>query len=343
MSGSISARPSGAQFVEGMDSVNHRTSMLLQRASRPPLRGARVPRPDRRRRRARMTGSTPVTSITVDGIAWQLTPVERGDNSREDLGRHIREAASVGLAGQVRARRDDSPEATDDLCRRPAEEQGRALRSTPGRPSVSQANRPLRVRHNEGERPGQERPDDRGLATVELGDELENRSDAREQHRGRLDGVPALEPVEVDSRLTVEGSAHETVDRVRRQHREPPSPDLLDDPVDVVHGNRPSTTRSMPARSGVIATPRRTRARRAAPRSARPVPPPLRARAHLRAQARSPLRDATASTAPSALSARAAPSRAPRAASPGRSAASTYGGFETTSSHGPTGRPSNRS
>ena len=104
----------------------------------------------------------------------------------------------------------------------------------------------------------------------------------------------------------------------------------------------PSTTRSRPARSSVVLTcsypsspsSPSTRGESPAATSSTSAPPGAARRARRARRPPSP---------PRRRAPLAAPSRAPRArasrAPPGR----TYGGFETTRSHGPSGRPVNRS
>ena len=165
---------------------------------------------------------------------------------------------------------------------------------------------------------------------------------AREHDRRRLDRCPSLEPVQVGSGLPVRGGADEPVDRVGRQHCQLPVTDRLDDAVDVRHGRRPSTTRSIPARSGVTRTSSKPSSSSSAavgaawpsPTSSASAPPGASTLADPRA---------TASTAPSALSAACGSQSRTSGCNVARSAASTYGGFETTRSHGPAGRPSKRS
>src|SRR5205823_8368077 len=102
------------------------------------------------------------------------------------------------------------------------------LRVLPGEPAIA----PRRIRQDQRERAGQERPHDRGRTAPELREGLEQELDVPEQQRDRLALVATLEPSDRPRRgLSIRIRA-EPVDGVRREHDRLPRPDRLDSLVD---------------------------------------------------------------------------------------------------------------
>jgi hypothetical protein len=90
--------------------------------------------------------------------AWHLAAVESGCGAGANLLRHVLEAAGIGAAGEVGARRDDGADARDDLSRG-----ARQIRDADAERVGIRAREPVepvrRVRDDERQRSRQQVPD----------------------------------------------------------------------------------------------------------------------------------------------------------------------------------------
>ena len=115
------------------------------------------------------TGTAPVRSITVDGVPGSSPPsTAKATPARISAGTSSRRRW-VGPAGKVRARRNDHPDACDDLGRRP-DEAGNADADRLGTCCREPAVASLAIGDDERERPRQQRADPRGGHALEARD-----------------------------------------------------------------------------------------------------------------------------------------------------------------------------
>ena len=286
----------------------------------------------------RTRGSGPVRSSTVDGVPGSsptsrtaATParISSGTSStRRGSGPPCR-FALVAATTPTRSR----------SCSRRAGELGNA-HADRVRPRASQPGEPPRRIRERRACTGLRRTRCAGSSGISSAQRL----DARGDERDRLLGRASLERRQRADGLLAIGPAREPVDGVRRDHDEPAGVDRPHDLLDGAHETRvPSTTRSRPARSCVVVTsayPRLAEQRRDPCRVARTRP---RARARLPRGGRRPRPVRRPRSPPRRRARPAAPSRAPPARASSISSGRTYGGFETTRSHGPSGSPVKRS
>ena len=176
-------------------------------------------------------------------------------------------------AGQVRARRDDGAGA-GRRSRRPRRRAPEPeCRSRPGRHSQSHGSAAPGSRGRACTGPGRSAAANARDAASSSGRHASSTSTLGE--RRSAVGWIAARPLSAyrSAAGVARGRADQAVDRVGRQHDELPGADRPDDSVDLAHGRRPSTTRSMPARSGVTRTSRsRARSSSAADAVACPAP-----------------------------------------------------------------------
>src|SRR5918994_3609260 len=266
--------------------------------------------------------------------ARQLSHVERGGSAAEDLGRDLVDTSRIRVAVQVGARRRDGADAREELGGHP-----RDLRdANSDRPCSAEPREAIRrIRDDEGECASDE------SVARQLRDQLDERIDSRRDERDRLLGRPPLERGQRAHGVFAIRSTREPVHRVGRDDDELARLDRRNDLVDCVHAARaPSTTRSRSARSLVVVTSaypsassnEATRGASSAATSSTSAPPSRRTSTAPRT---------TASVAPVPTSASCGSQSRTSGSSPSISSGSTYGGLETTRSHGPSGRAEKKS
>ena len=217
----------------------------------------------------RMRGSEPVRSITVEGVPGSSPPSTTAPASTANLLRHLVQPPGVGLAGTVRARRDEHCDRSQHLGARAAKVWD-AHTDRVGVTAAQPGQATRGIPHDQGQRPGQQPAQQKLVGAAQLGYAIEQLVDTGGHECARLLRAPPLELVEPLHSVFVPRIGGETVDRVERQDyrlaRAYRSDRLLDYSVrnrvttsavarrDAPVQRLPSTTRSRSVRSEVIVT-----------------------------------------------------------------------------------------
>ena len=275
--------------------------MLLRRRRR----AERAPPPAGTAPSRRTRGSGPVRSTTVDGVPGKLARVEHGGDAVEDL---------VGTSA-TRADRSRRAGSRSSPRRRRRAREGRRRAADVGDADADRVGArrgarepPRRIGDDERERPRHEPDAPAAPGSARRG---RRRSTRRARSAARASGCLSAERAHGVLSIRPAGEAVDRVgrddDELARLDRARPSRRPCS------RARTPSTTRSRPARSCVVATSDVSEARRAAPRRARRRRRRPRARAHRRARARRAHRARRPRSPPRRRAPRAAPSRAPPA------------------------------
>src|SRR5919197_5383546 len=267
--------------------------------------------------------------------ARQLAPVDERATTGSDLLRHVVQPPGIRSTVEVRARGDHGADTPHDFCSvadelRHAHADG--VRPAPGQPRETVA----RVPEHERVRPREQLVHDQLCTAAQLGKALEEGVQVRAEERRRLLLRPLLESVEAShGRLPIRVSA-EPVDGVDRQNDGLPG---LDRRHRVLYdSHRPSTTRSLQARSGVASTGAKPRSERSAETS-RAVPSANTSTSQAPGRSTSRAAAAIAFVTPRPSSASFGSQSRTSGWSVASSEGSTYGGVETTRSYGPPRNP----
>ena len=159
-------------------------------------------------------------------------------------------AGELPLPVDVRARRDDDAHPAEDLARA-LRERRYPYANGLGPRAAEPPEAPGRVREHQRVRARQERTGGDGRPPTQLRHGVEDVVEVRGHQRGGHGLGALLEPIQQARRRLPVAVGHEPVDGVRGKDHGLAGSDSRDSAVDVTvhHGCRPSTARSLPARS----------------------------------------------------------------------------------------------
>ena len=202
----------------------------------------------------RALASTVARFLPIGGYAEPAAPSNHASEITADLLRHLVQSPGVGLAGTVRACRDEDCDLLQHLGARAA--QVRDAHTDRVGVAAAQPGQATRgIPHDQGQRPGKKPAQQQLVGAAQLGYALEQLVDSGGHECARLLGAPPFELVQPLHGFLVPRIGGETIDGVERKDHRLACADRSDRVArDAPVQRLPSTTRSRSFRSEVIVT-----------------------------------------------------------------------------------------